>query len=262
MSHGESSKPGHGHKQVQSNRISLGDDARNLGSYVDNSKPSVTHHHQQQQQQQRQNLIFGTLNRDMLQSDVSQQKDRLGNSYLNEGLNMDRTMNRFPMSSNEVNGNGRGNASISRGYEQESSNIDNRKKQIDNGSQRAVAPPPGFSSNIKNVRNREYGMRASDHNVDKGKGSSGGLYKDDRLSNQLDSRGQSVSAFDIEKSMMGLHVDDGGKGKELRSGVQDKVNRDRGQSEINDLEDDETSEKSDKKKQHDKVICLFCACLG
>lgn len=245
---------------------------------MDNSKSSVAH-------QLGQNLIFGSLNPDILQNgagDVLNQslyrKNELGNSYLEEGLGMERRLNRFPMNSIEVNENARGNSSVLRGYTQEkSSNSNDRVKQGDNGSYRAVAPPPGFSRNIKNVRNREYGhgRRTSDLNGDKGKGNSGHLYKNDGLSNQLESPGlpagsslQSASTFDIEESMKELHVEDGENGEELRHGGQDKMNKDR--TEMDDLEDqlvdslgleDESGEKSDRKKHHrDKVISL-CICL-
>ncbi|KAI3444645.1 hypothetical protein Pfo_001310 [Paulownia fortunei] len=254
---------------LQSNSTSLGDDTRKLGSYGDNSKPSVAH-------QQGQNIIFGSLNRDVLQNDAGDvlhqrlyRNNKPGNSSLEEGLGMDRRLNRFPMNSTEVNGNARGNSSVLRGYEKErSSNSNNRVKQGDNGSYRLVAPPPGFSSNINNVRNREYGYgrRTSDLNVDKAKVSSGDLYKNDRLSNQFNAPSpavgsslQSVSAIDIEKSMMELHGEDGENGEELRYGGQDKINRDRGQTEMDDLEDqlvsslgleDESGEKSDKKKHY------------
>ncbi|KAK4418719.1 hypothetical protein Salat_2284700 [Sesamum alatum] len=45
---------------LHSNRISPSDDTRKLVSYGDNSQPSVAH-------QQEQNIIFGSLNRDILQ---------------------------------------------------------------------------------------------------------------------------------------------------------------------------------------------------
>ncbi|KAL0428965.1 UNVERIFIED_CONTAM: UTP:RNA uridylyltransferase 1 [Sesamum radiatum] len=179
---------------------------------------------------------------------------------------MDRMLNGFRVNPIDIDGTARGNSTMLRAYEQEvSSNSDNRKKQVDNGSYRAVAPPPGFSSNMKNVRNREFGYgRTSAHDLDKGKGHFGDLYRNDRLGNQLDSPAQpsrsslqSVSAFDIEESMMELHGKDGENGEELLSGGRDKMNR--GQTEIDDLEDqlagslgleDESGERSDKKKYH------------
>ncbi|KAL0425913.1 UNVERIFIED_CONTAM: UTP:RNA uridylyltransferase 1 [Sesamum radiatum] len=251
---------------LHSNRISPGDDTRKLVSYGDNSKSSVAH-------QQEQNIIFGSLNRDILHSDPGNalrqslyRENRLGNSYQEEGLRMDRMLNGFPVNSIDINGSARGNSTILRAYEQEvSSNSDNRRKQVDNGSYRAVAPPPGFSSNMKNVRNREFGYgRTSVHDLDKGKGNFGDLYWNDRLGNQLDSPApparsglQSVSALDIEESMMELRGKDGENGEELICGGRDKMNR--GQTEIDDLEDqlvgslgleDESGERSDKKKHH------------
>ncbi|KAK4418718.1 UTP:RNA uridylyltransferase 1 [Sesamum alatum] len=179
---------------------------------------------------------------------------------------MDRMLNGFRVNSIDIDVSARGNSTILRAYEQEvSSNSENRRKQVDNGSYRAVAPPPGFSSNMKNVRNREFGYgRTSVHDLDKGKGSFGDLYRNDRLGNQLDSPAppprsslQSVSAFDSEESMMELHGKDGENGEEFTYGEQDKMNR--GQTEIDALEDhlvvslgleDESGERSDKKKHH------------
>lgn len=246
-------------------------------SYGDNSKPSVAH-------QQEQNIIFGSLNRDILQSDAGNvlhqslyRNTRLGSSYQEAALGMDRRLDGFGVNSVDIDGNARGKSTILRAYEQEgSSNSDNRRKQVDNGSYRAVAPPPGFSSNMKNVRNREFGYgRTSDHGLDKGKGNFGDLYRLDRSGNQLHSPAppagsslQSVLAFDIEESMKELHGNAGENGEESRYGGRDKMNR--GQTEIDDLEDqlvgslvleDESGERSDKKKhQRDKVISL-CICF-
>ncbi|KAG8391727.1 hypothetical protein BUALT_Bualt01G0217200 [Buddleja alternifolia] len=233
---------------LQPNRVAIGHDSRKLGFYEDNSKPSVAH------QQQEQNLIFGSFNRDMLQRDSHQ---RL--SQNSEGLVNDGRLNGVAVNSVEIIRNVRGKSSALRGYEQErsGSSNDNRRKQVDNGNYKAVTPPPGFSSNVKNVGNWEYefGKRASGHNVDKGKGSFGDLVKNERLSNQFDSPGppggsslQSVSAFDIEASMRELHGEDGENDEEPRYG---------GRSEMDVLEDqlvgslvleDESGEKSDKKK--------------
>ncbi|KAL0464706.1 UNVERIFIED_CONTAM: UTP:RNA uridylyltransferase 1 [Sesamum latifolium] len=251
---------------LHSNRILPSDDTRKLTSYGDNSKSSVAH-------QQEQNIIFGSLNRDILHTDPGSvlrqslyRENILGNSYQEEGLRMDRMLNGFRVNSIDIDGSARGNSTMLRAYEQEvSSNSDNRRKQVDNGSYRAVAPPPGFSSNMKNVRNSGFGYgRTSAHDLDKGKGNFGDLYRNDRLGNQLDSPAppsrsslQSVSAFDIEESMMELHGKDGENGEELISGGRDKMNR--GQTEIDDLEDqlasslgleDESGERSDKKKHH------------
>ncbi|KAK6162414.1 hypothetical protein DH2020_002255 [Rehmannia glutinosa] len=243
---------------LQSNRIALVDDSRKLGSYLDNSKP----------RQQGENIIFGSLNRDVQQpdaGDVLQQSlyrnNKPGNSYLEERLGMDRRPNTFPMHSIEVNGNARAESSVSRGYEQErSSKSNNRIKQGDNGY-RTVAPPPGFSSNIKNVGNREYGhgrVAPHHHNVDKATGHSGDMHRKDRLRNQLESPGpsagsslQSVSAFDIEESMMDVHANEV---EHLTYAGQDKMGRDRGQSGMDDLDQLVSSlvleDESDKKKHH------------
>lgn len=219
---------------LQFKGLSLGDDSRNLGS-----KPH----------QQSPNLVFGSLNRDILPNgglDVHRNKDR-GNSHLN---------NRFQSNPVEVNEIARGNSSGLRAYKQERSN--DRTQQRDNGNSKVVAPPPGFNS--KNQRDREYGY---------------GVHKNDRLSNQLDSPGVPVgsnlpssSASDIEESMTELRRVDGG---EMRSGRRDKVNIIR--SELDGVEDqlvdssglkDESGEKSDKKKHNrDKVIsfCIGLLCL-
>ncbi|PIN06535.1 Polynucleotide adenylyltransferase [Handroanthus impetiginosus] len=246
---------------LQSNRIPLSEDTRKLGSYGDNFKPSVA-------RQQEQNLVFGSLTADALRQGLYQ-KNKLGNSYMEEALGMDRNLNRSRINSIEVNGNARGSSSVSRGYEQErSTNSSNGRNQRDNGISRAVAPPPGFSSYVQNLRNREsaYGRRISDHNVDKGKRNSGDFHKNVGLSNQLDSPGppagsslQSVLAFDIEESMMEFHGENGENNEDLRYVGQGKMNRELDRTEMDDLEDqlvdslgleDESGEKSDKKKHH------------
>ncbi|EYU32028.1 hypothetical protein MIMGU_mgv1a001944mg [Erythranthe guttata] len=242
--YGDNSRPSAAaHQQLQSNRIPLGEDARRLGVFGEIATPSVAQHQREQN-----HLIFGSLNRDILQTDAGDvlhqslhPMDKLGNSYLEEVLGMDRRMNRFPV--NEVNGNSRGNSS---GNE--------RRNQGDNGSHRALAPPGFSSNNMKNVGNREHGYvtRNPDNYVDKGKGNSGGSYKNGGVSNPINSPG----------SMMGIHVEDGGKGKELRFGGQNNKNQgDRAQSKMNGIEDqmgslgieEESGETSDKKKNpHDK----------
>ncbi|XP_051144048.1 UTP:RNA uridylyltransferase 1 [Andrographis paniculata] len=241
---------------LHSSRAPSVDDSRTLGSYGDASKPGVAH-------QPEQVLIFGSLNREILQN---QAPDVLHQSFyrrnrMEEGLGMDRKLNAHPL--NPIGVNGVEKSTTSRVHDREGgAESYNRRKEIDNGSYRAVAPPPGFSNNLKNVNNREVGFvrRSSDHDVDKGKGSHEDMYRHDRLSNQLESPGlpagsslTSASAFDIEESMKESH------GKEVGG---NNINRDRGKIEMDDLEDqfveslgldDESGEKNDKKKyQRDK----------
>ncbi|GFP82307.1 poly(A) RNA polymerase cid11 [Phtheirospermum japonicum] len=246
---------------IQPNRTSLVDDTRKSGPYGEISKPHL--------QQQGQNLIFGSLNRDVHQDDAGDvlrqslcRNNKQGNSYFEERLGMDRRLNSFPMNSTEVNGNTRANPSALRGYEHgRSGNSNSMINQGDNGSHRVIAPPPGFSSNVKNAKSREYGYgrRGSDHNVDKAKGNSRATCQNDRLSNQIESPGpragtslQPIPAFDIEKSMMDFH---GNKDQESRYGGQDKMSRYSGGSEMDGLDQAVSSleledESADKKKHH------------
>ncbi|KAL6499334.1 hypothetical protein OROHE_025997 [Orobanche hederae] len=225
----------------QSSRTSVADETRKIGFYGSNPKPH---------QQQGQNLIFGSLNRDVLQDDVGvwrqslYRNGKLGKTYLEERSGMVGKSSTFPMNSAEVNGNARGNYTAFRGYEQErNNNSNNRLNRIGNRSYKVVgpvAPPPGFSSNVKNVKNGEYGYgrRTSDHNTDKAKGNSRDM--NDRLSNQLESPSpsagssfQSVSAFAVKKSMMDLHANEV---EELRYGGQDKTDRSHRESEMDGLD--------------------------
>lgn len=207
-----------------------------------------------------QNLMFGSLSRDVLNNGAA------GNA-LDQSLYR-RNDNRF-LNSIEVNENLRGNHTVLRAQTHERSSTSNdRMKLGDGGSNKAAAPPPGFLSDLKDVRRREpgHGRRASDVNGDKGKGSSGQLYKADRLANQLDYPGlpagsslRSASTSEIEESMKQLHADNDEENKANNDG-----------SEMDDLEnqvdslgiEDETGEKKDKKKHHrDKVILYFCVFL-
>ncbi|KAL3649502.1 UTP:RNA uridylyltransferase 1 [Castilleja foliolosa] len=213
---------------IQPNRTPLVDDTKKAVSYREISKPHL--------QQQGQNIIFGSLNRDVLQDDagdVLYRNNKPGHSYFEQRLGMDRRLNSFQMNSSKVNGNGRANHSALR-----SGNI-----------------------NVKSANNREYvyERQGSDHNVDKAKGNYRELYKNDRLSNQIDSPGsragtslQPIAAFDVEKSMMDFQGD---KDQESRYGGQDKMGRDSGGSEMDVLDQAVSSleledESADKKKHH------------
>ncbi|KAL3616599.1 hypothetical protein CASFOL_039989 [Castilleja foliolosa] len=247
---------------IQPNRTSLVDDTRKSGSYGEISKPHL--------QQQGQNLIFGSLNLDVHQ-DVAgnvlrqslNRNNKPGNSYFEERLGMDQRLNIFPMNSTELNGNARANPSALRGYEQERIG---RINQGDNVSHRAIASPPGFSSNVKNAKTKEYGCgrRGLDHNVDKARSNSPDTFKNDMLRNQIESRGpragtslQPIPAFDTEKSTMDFH---GNKDQERRYGGQDKMGHDSGGSEMDGLDQAVSSleledESADKTKHHrDKYL--------
>lgn len=224
-------------------RILPDDDVRNLRF---DSKPSFAN-------QPGQNLMFGSVSRDIL--------GPAGNA-----LDYRRNDNRFP---NPVEANERNSRTVmrARNHVRSSTSYD-RVKLGDGGSKTVVAPPPGFLSNSKDVRNMEpgYGRRTSDVNGDKGKGNSGQLHnKNDRLSNQLDFPGlpagssiHSPSTFDIEESMKQLQAENG---EDSKSGAEKKADNDG--SEMDDLEnqvdslgiEDESGEKKNKKKHHrDKVI--------
>lgn len=240
----------------------LGEETPKFGFSGDTSNSGTAH-------QQGQGLIFGSLNRDILQSharDASHQssfgRNRMESSHPVEALGMDRRFNGFPLNSTDINANAAGNSATLRVYDRDRvAENDNRLKESDNGSYRAVAPPPGFSNNVKNVRSREIGPEKRTLNEDKDKGNFGDMYRNDGLSNQLHSlvlpeRSSlpSVSVIEIEKSMMQFHGKDCEKDE-----VQDRMSRDHGQTEMDDLEDhlveslgieDESGEKSDKKKYH------------
>lgn len=224
-------------------RVSPGDGARNLGLYGDKSNPSAPN-------QPGQNLIFGSLNQDVLKNGAV---NDLEPSFYRAAEN------RFPQSSIEAN------SSVLRAQTLERSrNSNDRLQQGDSG--RVAAPPPGFSSNFKNVRpvGHGYGRGTPDLNGDKGKGNAAPSYKSDRLINQLDSPGlpagsslHSASNFDIEESIKQRSA---GDGEESRRTGEDKANNDG--SEIDVLDDlvdslgieDQSAEKNGKKKHiRDKV---------
>lgn len=213
----------------QSKSTLFGDDARKLGFYSNNSKPSGG--------SPGHNLIFGSLNHDALKN----------------GANvLDRNENNFASNSSEVKENFVGNPTFRVHKQERSSNSNDRMKQGDGGSHRAVAPPPGFLSNSKSVRHVEHGFgferNTSDLNGDKSKSSSGPISKNDRLSNELDIHGFPAgsslhsASTDIEKSMKDLHVDH--KGNNDVTEVDDLDNQGLDAVGI----EDESSVKSDKKK--------------
>ncbi|KAL0339384.1 UNVERIFIED_CONTAM: UTP:RNA uridylyltransferase 1 [Sesamum angustifolium] len=246
--------------------ISVGDGTRKSGSLTQNSGPGVAHRREL-------NIIFGPIDAGNALHGSVGQRSRLGNTLLGDDFGMHRRLNGFQMNSNAINRNGRGNSCISSAYEQRrNSNSDARGELGQNGNYTGVAPPPGFSTKIKNVGNRECGSgRTFHHNATKSQDNFGDLHKkNSRLSNQLDSSGpppggspHSVSAFDTEESMLKLRGEDGDSAKELRRGGQDKISGDGVHNELDDMEDqlvgslqleDEVDEKSDKKKHHrDKI---------
>ncbi|KAL2492166.1 Nucleotidyltransferase family protein [Abeliophyllum distichum] len=174
---------GFNHASDQYNRqfqhTSLGDDIRKLGFFGDNSMPVAAH-------RQEPNIIFGSLNRKIMDDDAAlngsalkeslSQKGKSGNSYLEDDLGRDGRLNGFRVdyqNSMENNRNLKGNLSILKGYGQErSNNSSSRVNQGHNENYRVVVRPPGFSSTVKNVETREYGYRGGtfEHSLDKGKG--------------------------------------------------------------------------------------------
>ncbi|KAL0373595.1 UNVERIFIED_CONTAM: hypothetical protein Sradi_3275200 [Sesamum radiatum] len=241
---------------LQPSVISVGDGTRKSGFLTQNSGPGVAH-------QPELNLTFGSPNNagNALHESVGQR-----NIYFGDDFRMNRRLNGLQMNSNAIHGIGRGNSCISSAYEQQRNSNSARGELGQNGNYRSVAPPPGLSTKIKNVGNREYGNgRTSDHNATEGKDNFGDLHKKStRMSNQLDSPGpppggspHSVSAFDTEESMQKLRGEDGDSAKELRHGGQDKNS---GHGVRNELEEDqlvgslqledEVDEKSDRKKHH------------
>ncbi|CAA0820802.1 Nucleotidyltransferase family protein [Striga hermonthica] len=210
--------------KLHSDLAPAAEDTRKLRSYAGHSSSH--------QQQLGENLVFGSLicdvpsdtNGDGLRRSLHR-NNKPGNSYLEERLGMDMGLNSGPMNPVEVNGGAIGKPAGFRGYEPErGSNCNNRLSRGD-GNHRVVGqvtPPPGFSGNAKNVKNSEYGYGGRNLNVGKDKFSSGDAYKNDRLSNRLKSVGpsagssfQSVSASEIEKSMMDLYANED---EELRHG--------------------------------------------
>ncbi|KAL6494055.1 hypothetical protein OROGR_031964 [Orobanche gracilis] len=246
LNHDFSSLPGefnHNANQLkpQSCRTPVADETRKIRFYGNNFKPH---------QQQGQNLNFGSMNRDVLQDDVGVLRqslywnDKFGKTYLEERSRMVGKSSTSPMDSAEVNGNAREKYTAFRGYEQErNSNSNNRLNRTGNRSYKVVgpvAPPPGFSSILNNVKSREYGYgrMTSDHNMDKANGNSRDM--NDRLSNQLESPSpsdgssfQAVSAFAVKKSMIDLHANEV---EELRYDGQDKTGRTHRASEMDGLD--------------------------
>lgn len=215
-------------------------------------------------------------------------RGKCGNSYLEGDLGSNRRLNGFRVdnqNSMEIDQNLQGNLTILKAYRQERSNNSNRRgNQGHHENYKIVVPPPGFSSN-DNVGNREYGSREGtfEHSLDKGKGSLSHrtvdihrVKQERMLSDQnigygariLDVKGSNkrldcplppsgsnlhlLSASNTEDSERKFHVEDSDNGEELGSGARE-------QNEFDDLEEqlvnslgleDESQEKSDKKKHH------------
>ncbi|KAL3814887.1 hypothetical protein ACJIZ3_016155 [Penstemon smallii] len=161
---------------LQPSRTPQSENSRRLGFIGDNSKQHLAH-------QQEQNLVFGSLNRDVLQNRAGNhsheglgQGSNFGTSYIADNLGIDRRLNGIQINSVGIDGKVRGNGN-------------NNGNQGQNGNSRMVVPPPGFPSKIKNVGDRDYdyGRRMYDQNLDKGKGNFGNLVKNNRLTSRPDS---------------------------------------------------------------------------
>ncbi|XP_016436229.2 UTP:RNA uridylyltransferase 1-like [Nicotiana tabacum] len=161
-------------------------------------------------------------------------------------------------------------------------------RQFPSGSVRGVVPPPGFSgkprsmgfehnvdkekSNFVELNHRGIGLNHKNERESKflpRNGKNYAIVSDGRgIFRQLDAPGppagsklHSVLASDVEDSILELHGEEAESGEETGTGMRDKLGRgsSRGQSELDDLGEqlisslgleDESSERSDKKKHH------------
>ncbi|CAA3007664.1 UTP:RNA uridylyltransferase 1 [Olea europaea subsp. europaea] len=281
--HGGFSHPSNQYNH-QFQQTSLGDDTRKLVFFGDNSKPVLA----PRQEPNivfgsfNRNIVDNdaALN-GVAPEDSLSERGKYGNSYLLGDLGSNKRLNGFRVdnqNSMEINQNLQGNLSILKGYGQEKSNNSNRRgNQGHHENYRVVVPPPGFPNSVNNVGNTEYGSsygqeRSNNSNIlDKGKGSlSHGTVEilrvkqarildlkgsNDKLDCSIPPSGSnlhSISASNIEDSERKFHGEDSDNGEELGNGA-------RGQNEFDDLEEqlvnslgleDESLEKSDKKKHH------------
>ncbi|CAI9784960.1 unnamed protein product [Fraxinus pennsylvanica] len=174
----------------QFHHASVGDDLRKLGCFGENSMPLPA-------VREEPNIIFGSLNRKIIDSAVLNRKiidndtalngsalkeslsqiGKSGNSHFADELGSNRRLNGFRVDSQnsiEINQNSQRNSRNLKGYRQpRSKNSNSRGNQRHNGNYAVVVPRPRFSSNVSNVGNREYGSREGslEHSLNKGKGS-------------------------------------------------------------------------------------------
>ncbi|XWS77154.1 hypothetical protein CRYUN_Cryun01aG0237300 [Craigia yunnanensis] len=231
--------------QFAGNQGALIDDLRRLGfSGIDNNNNHVI-----QQKHQEQKLVFGSLPSDILLN---------GNLLENSKLNLSKQQFDSRLNSNQISGP----------YAFQHRNSGERGKQQQHGgnyrptsSAETPRPPPGFSGKPRGGGggggSRDFGNRRHvEHNVDKLKAEYSQLSSDNDmgLRGQLDHPGppagsnlQSVSAIDIEGSLLELHRDGGRDGFSRRDGGEvDGVGKKLLDSLII---EDESDDKNDK-KQH------------
>ncbi|EOX96148.1 hypothetical protein QUC31_005417 [Theobroma cacao] len=252
------SSPGN---QFAGNQGALMDDLRRLGlSGIDNNKNHVIQNRVQQKHQD-QKLVFGSFPSD-IQTLKTPEGSPNGNLLENSKLNL---------SNQQLDSRLNSNPNTSPYVFQHRNSGDRGKQQQHGGSYRptpspeARRSPPGFLGKPRGGGgNRDFGNRRRhfEHNVDKAKAEYSQPSSDNEvgLSGQLDRPGppagsnlQSVSATDIEESLLELHSD-GGRDRFSR---RDKFRREDG-GEVDEvgeqlleslLIEDESDDKNDK-KQH------------
>ncbi|KAL3536908.1 hypothetical protein ACH5RR_000274 [Cinchona calisaya] len=279
---------------------SFGEDVRKLGFLGNNSSSSSSSAHQLDTNdlifgslRRTEVLINGNFSENRLVSSQEEDKDRLGRREMGLGnmgrLNSYEVEFQHPDQAPRVNssglkghhGHGRGDNNGGRG----TGYWDRHGKNSSN--YRVAVPPPGFIGQKMDGENREYANRkmgfenvgVKDRNNFRDsryrsgndameRRNDGDCFDDRGLSCQLYRPGpppgstlHSVSASDIEESMMAFHSEDGGSGKEFGNGMRERMEGEglKGQNDLDDLVEqlgdslglkDETDEKNDKKKHH------------
>ncbi|PSS24195.1 UTP:RNA uridylyltransferase [Actinidia chinensis var. chinensis] len=256
----------------------LADDIRKLGFSDSNSRPETVQQHEQ-------NLLFGSFpckirNKEGL-PDGNTQKNLASTAKLGEG---NRRLN-------GLEGNFQNSSNFSPNLH-DSLAFRNQEQGHRSGQQQSGnvrRPPPGFPIKPGNSGNWETVNRSFENNVDKGKSSFGelrsnhedgrerrflqehGKIRDDRmmgkprLTSQLDCSGppigsdlHSVSASDVEESLLALHAEISEDGENSRYRLQDNTRSGRPvRSEVDDLDEhltgssvlEDGSDKNDR-KQH------------
>ncbi|XVF33448.1 hypothetical protein REPUB_Repub17cG0169500 [Reevesia pubescens] len=251
--------------QFAGNQGALIDDLRRLGfSGTDNNNNNHVFQNLIHQKHQEQKLVFGSLPSDI---QTLQKPEGLPNGNLLENSKLNLSNQQFD---SRLNSN---HNSSPYAFQHQNSGERGKQQQLHGGncwpipSTETPRPPPGFSGEPRGIGgggSRDFGdrRRQFEHNVDKLKAEYSQLSSDNEigLRGQLNHPGppagsnlQSVSAANIEESLLELHRDGGRDGFSRR----DKLGREDG-GELDEvgeklleslLIEDESDDKNDK-KQH------------
>ncbi|PSS13993.1 UTP:RNA uridylyltransferase [Actinidia chinensis var. chinensis] len=219
----------------------LADDVQKLGLSGSNSRPEPVHQHEQ-------NLLFGSFPCKI------RSNEGLPDGNMNKNLASTAKVGEGSRRLNGLEVTFQNSSNFSPNLRENSHTFRNQEHDHRSGQQQSVnlrRPPPGFPIKPSNLGHWETGNKSFENNVDKGKSSFGELrsnHEDERakrlsqehgkirgdrmmgkqrLSSQLDCPGppagsdlHSVSASDIEESLLALHAEIGEDGEKSRYRLQ------------------------------------------